>query len=160
MMLKTTTYFLHGLDSSGKGTKGQFFAQNFPQVVCPDFVGTLPNRLHQLETLCKNQQQLILIGSSFGGLMATHYATEHPEKITRLILLAPALNFEGYHPPAELLQIPTLIIVGKHDTVTPAAIVIPLAEATFADPAIRTEDDDHMLHDTFHRLDWQKLLAS
>ena len=158
-MLKTTTYFLHGLDSSGKGTKGQFFAQKFPHVVCPDFKGTLPNRLHQLEAFCKNQQQLILIGSSFGGLMATHYATEHPEKITRLILLAPALNFEGYHPPAELLQIPTLIIVGKHDTVTPAAIVIPLAEATFADLTIRTEDDDHMLHDTFRRLDWQKLLA-
>lgn len=159
-MQKTTTYFLHGLDSSGKGTKGNFFARNFPQVVCPDFEGTLPNRLHQLETLCKNQQQLVLIGSSFGGLMATHYATEHPEKVTRLILLAPALNFEGYHPPAELLQIPTLTIVGKHDTVTPAAIVIPLAKATFANLEIRIEDDDHMLHDTFHRLDWQKLLTS
>ncbi|NOR26755.1 MAG: alpha/beta fold hydrolase [Desulforhopalus sp.] len=159
MMQKTTTYFLHGLDSSGKGTKGNFFAQNFPQVICPDFEGTLPNRLHQLDTLCKNQQQLTLIGSSFGGLMATHYATDHPEKITRLILLAPALNFEGYHPPAELLQIPTLIIVGKHDTVTPAALVIPLAEATFAHLEIRIEEDDHMLHDTFHRLDWPKILV-
>ena len=158
-MLKTTSYFLHGLDSSGKGTKGRFFARNFPQVVCPNFEGTLPNRLHQLEALCKNQQQLILIGSSFGGLMATCYATEHPEKITRLILLAPALNFEAYQPPAEPLQTPTLIIIGKHDTVTPAALVTPLAEATFADLEIRIEDDDHMLHDTFHHLDWQKILV-
>ncbi|MCP4342269.1 MAG: alpha/beta hydrolase [Desulfobulbaceae bacterium] len=159
MMLERIIYFLHGLDSSGKGTKGRFFAKNFPQVVCPDFEGTLPNRLLQLEALCKNQQQLTLIGSSFGGLMATCYATKHPEKITRLVLLAPALNFEAYQPPAEPLQIPTLIIIGKHDTVTPAALVAPLAEATFADLEIRIEHDDHMLHSTFHHLDWQKIFV-
>jgi pimeloyl-ACP methyl ester carboxylesterase len=158
-MLKTTTYFLHGLESSGKGTKGRFFAQNFPQVICPDFEGTLPNRQRQLETLCKNQQQLILIGSSFGGLMATCFAIEHPEKINRLILLAPALNFEAYQPPAEPLKIPTLIIIGKNDNVTPAALVSPLAEATFTDLELHIEDDDHMLHDTFHHLDWQNLLT-
>jgi pimeloyl-ACP methyl ester carboxylesterase len=158
-MLKTTTYFLHGLESSGKGTKGRFFAQNFPQVICPNFEGTLSNRLRQLQTLCKNQQQLILIGSSFGGLMATCFATEHPEKINRLILLAPALNFETYQPPAAPLKIPTLIIIGKHDTVTPAALVSPLAEATFTDLELHIEDDDHMLHDTFHHLDWQNLLT-
>lgn len=158
-MQKTTTYFLHGLDSSGKGTKGRFFNEHFPQVVCPDFDGTLVNRLLQLEALCKKQQQLTLIGSSFGGLMATCYATKHPDKISRLVLLAPALNFEGYQPPAEPLKTPTLIIIGKHDTVTPPALVAPLAEATFADLEIRIEHDDHMLHGTFHHLDWQKILV-
>lgn len=158
MMQKNKSYFLHGLDSSGKGTKGRFFNQYYPQVVCPDFEGTLPNRLDQLQALCKHQQQLILIGSSFGGLMATCYATKHPEKIARLILLAPALNFEGYQPPAELLQIPTTLIIGKHDTVTPAALVIPLAESTFADLEIRIEDDDHMLHKSFTALNWTDLL--
>ena len=39
--MKNTTYFLHGLDSSGSGTKGRFFALNFPHVVCPDFAGPL-----------------------------------------------------------------------------------------------------------------------
>lgn len=158
-MLKKTTYFLHGLDSSGKGTKGQFFTKNFPQVVCPNFEGTLANRLLQLEAHSKNQQQLTLIGSSFGGLIATCYAIKHPGKITQLVLLAPALNFEGYQPPAELLQIPTLIIIGKHDTVTPPALVAPLAEATFTDLEIRIENDDHMLHSTFQHLDWQKILV-
>lgn len=159
MMQKTTTYFLHGLDSSGKGTKGRFFTERFPQVLCPDFGGTLSNRLLQLEALCTNQQQLTLIGSSFGGLMATCYATQHPEKVTQLILLAPALNFEAFQPPAEPLQIPTLTIIGKHDTVTPAALVAPLAEATFTDLEIRIENDDHMLHSTFQHLDWQKILV-
>ena len=158
MIPETTTYFLHGLDSSGKGTKGRFFAKNFPHVLCPDFEGTLANRLQQLKTLCTSQQQLILVGSSFGGLMATCYATSHPEQVTRLILMAPALNFEGYQPPAELLQIPTTLIIGKHDTVTPATLVTPMAEATFADLEIHIEDDDHLLHKTFHQLDWQKIL--
>jgi len=159
MIKKTATYFLHGLDSSGKGTKGRFFTENFPQVLCPDFEGTLENRLKQLEVLCKKQQQLILVGSSFGGLMATCYTSKHPAQVTRLILLAPAFNFENYHPPSELLQVPTTLIIGEHDTVTPPDLVIPLAEATFANLAIRTENDDHMLHESFHRLDWHTILT-
>lgn len=158
-MQKYSTYFLHGLDSSGSGTKGRFFNRNFPHVSCPDFEGTLQNRLHQLEKLCQNQQQLIFIGSSFGGLMAACYASRYPEKVAQLILLAPALNFEGYQPPPELLRIPTVLVIGKNDTVTPASVVIPLAEATFANLHIRIEDDDHMLHETFHLLDWHTLLS-
>jgi pimeloyl-ACP methyl ester carboxylesterase len=160
MIQKTATYFLHGLDSSGKGTKGRFFTEKFPQIMCPNFEGTLANRLQQLEVLCTNQEQLILVGSSFGGLMATCYASQHPEKVTRLILLAPALNFENYHPPSELLQIPTTLIIGKHDTVTPPDLVIPLAEATFANLETLTENDDHMLHKSFAALNWGYLLRT
>jgi pimeloyl-ACP methyl ester carboxylesterase len=158
LLMKKTTYFLHGLDSSGRGTKGRFFARNFPKVVCPDFSGPLPDRLGQLKKLCQNEQQLILIGSSFGGLMATCFAAEHHSKIIRLILLAPALNFDDYHPPARKLPIPTLLVIGKDDTVTPADIVVPLAEATFASLETRIEEDDHLLHNTFQRLDWPNLI--
>lgn len=35
-------------------------------------------------------QKLILIGSSFGGLLATFYAAEFPERVETLILVAPA----------------------------------------------------------------------
>lgn len=152
-------YFLHGLDSSGQGTKGRFFSRNFPQVLCPNFDGDLANRLEQLAELCKNQQQLLFIGSSFGGLMATCFTADHPDQVARLILLAPALNFGEYRPPAIPLQVPALLVIGHDDTVTPAATVIPLAEATFADLETRIEDDDHMLHKTFHRLNWHKLLV-
>ena len=157
-MMIYNSYFLHGLDSSGKGTKGQFFARRFPQVRCPDFQGTLSNRLQQLDELCKSQQQLLFIGSSFGGLMASCFAAEHPEKVARLILLSPALNFESYRPPTIPLQVPTLLVIGKHDTITPAADVIPLAEATFADLETRMVDDDHLLHQSFFLLDWTGLL--
>jgi pimeloyl-ACP methyl ester carboxylesterase len=157
--MRNTTYFLHGLDSSGRGTKGSFFARNFTHVFCPDFAGTLEDRLRQLEKLVADKERLILIGSSFGGLMATCFALTHPEKIARLILLAPALNFAGYHPPAQLLPTPAFLAIGKNDTVTPVDLVIPLAKATFADLQMDIADDDHLLHATFPRLDWQKLLG-
>lgn len=158
-MMKEEIYFLHGLDSSGNGTKGRFFALNFPQVACPDFQGSLSERLYQLEELTKNQQQLVLVGSSFGGLMATCYAIAHPHKVVRLILMAPALNFAEYRPPPKKLSMLTFLIVGKHDTVTPPALVVPLAEGTFANLETRIEDDDHLLHKVFHYLKWQKLLT-
>jgi pimeloyl-ACP methyl ester carboxylesterase len=157
--MTNTTYFLHGLDSSGSGTKGRFFARNFPHVVCPDFAGPLSDRLCQLERLCENEQQLILIGSSFGGLMAACFAAQQHQKVIRLILLAPALNFADYQPPAQKLSIPVLLVVGRHDTVTPPDLVVPLAEATFASLETRIEEDDHLLHNTFHRLDWPKLIS-
>ncbi len=159
MRKNTSTYFLHGLDSSGSGTKGRFFARNFPHVVCPDFAGTLADRLHQLEKLVEDGEQLILVGSSFGGLMATCFALAHPEKTARLILLAPALNFAEYRPPAQLLTTPTFLLIGKNDTVTPVDLVVPLAKATFTDLQVRIADDDHLLHATFAQLDWQKLLS-
>ncbi len=157
--MKYTSYFLHGLDSSGNGTKGRFFADNFPHIVRPDFTGSLADRLKQLAELCANQQDLLFIGSSFGGLMATCYAIDHPQATARLILLAPALNFAKYQPPVQLLQIPTLCIIGSHDIVTPAAVVSPLAQATFAQLTIDIVDDDHLLHATFPRLDWHHMLS-
>ena len=157
--MNNTIYFLHGLESSGSGTKGRFFARNFPHVVCPDFTGSLSDRLRQLEKLCQNEQQLILIGSSFGGLMATCFAAQHHTKVNRLILLAPALNFGEYKPPAKKLSTPTYLLVGKHDTVTPADLVVPLAEATFATLESHIAEDDHMLHNTFQLLNWEKLIA-
>jgi 8-oxo-dGTP pyrophosphatase MutT (NUDIX family) len=151
-------FFLHGLDSSGQGNKGRFFAEHFPHIHCPNFEGTLADRLHQLTDLCQGLSNLILVGSSFGGLMATCYAVDFPVKIARLILLAPALNFGEFHPPLEKLQIPTTLIIGKEDTVTPPAQVLPLAQQTFANLEIRIEEDDHMLQKSFSTMPWHELL--
>ena len=38
---------------------------------------------------------MILFGSSFGGFLLTWYTCEHPEKIKKLILMAPALKFSS-----------------------------------------------------------------
>ena len=155
-----TTYFLHGLDSSGQGTKGAFFAGNFPQVRRPDFFGDLTDRLTQLQDMCGDDRDLTLIGSSFGGLMATCFAIDRPQQVARLILLAPALNFAAYVPPETLIEIPTLLVVGRHDVVTPPDPVLPLARRTFACLEEQLVDDDHMLHETFRRLPWHTLIPT
>ncbi len=112
-------FFLHGLDSSGKGTKGQWFARHFPEVRIPDFQGDLATRLNALEALCQGCDDLLLVGSSFGGLMATCFAIQHPSRCRSLVLLAPALDFPEFSPPEEKIATPTSLIVGNRDTVTP-----------------------------------------
>lgn len=153
------TFFLHGLDSSGRGTKGCYFSAHFPRIVCPDFSGDLANRLQQFSTISAQHQSLTLIGSSFGGLMATVFAIAHPERVRKLILLAPALNFDGYAAPQTMVNTPTLVIIGKQDIVTPPAVVLPLARKTFANLKEHLVEDDHLLHNTYSTLPWHELLA-
>ena len=152
------TFFLHGLDSSSKGTKGQWFARHFPEVRVPNFQGDLATRLSALEALCDGCSNLTLVGSSFGGLMATCFAIRHPSRCRSLILLAPALNFPEFSPPQEKIAIPTSLIIGSQDTVTPPNRVLPLARKSFSQLQIFMYDDDHMLHNSFAQLDWQQLL--
>lgn len=153
-----TTLFLHGLDSSSKGTKARYFRDKFPDMVIPDFDGSLEYRLQQLEADCKDFDNLIVIGSSFGGLMATCFAAENPERVKKLILLAPALNFPGFLVPHEKISAPTFLLIGKHDTVTPADDVLPLAERTFSHLQTHVVEDDHLLHHIFPTLNWQQLI--
>jgi pimeloyl-ACP methyl ester carboxylesterase len=155
-------YFLHGLDSSSDGTKGKFFKSNFPDVIVPDFAGSLEIRLQKLENLCNVQdgddEPVVLVGSSFGGLMAACFAVRHPKRTARLILMAPALNFPGLEIPAAQITAPTYLLIGSRDPVTPAKRVIPIAKQMFAHLEINLVDEDHLLHQSFPTLDWQKLL--
>lgn len=158
--MNSTIFFLHGLDSSSRGTKGRFFTDNFPEVVSSDYTGTLKDRLEQLHLLCVKFPRLTLIGSSFGGLMATCYAVSYPDKIEQLILMAPALNYANFKPPEKMIEVPTLIVIGKNDVVTPPQLVLPLAEKTFSNLETQLPEDDHLLHQTFEQLNWQSYLQS
>ena len=151
--------FLHGLDSSIEGTKAQWFRRHFPGVRLQNYTGELDERLAQLEAQVAGLERLVLVGASFGGLMAACFALRSPERCRRLVLLAPALNFTEYRPPAVPLALPVLLVIGQHDTVCPPDLVLPLARATFSNLEVRIEDDDHMLHRTFPVLDWQRLLT-
>ena len=151
--------FLHGLDSSIEGTKAQWFRRHFPGVRLQNYTGDLDERLAQLEAQVAGLERLVLVGSSFGGLMAACFALRSPERCRRLVLLAPALNFVDFHPPAAPIAVPTLVVTGAHDTVCPPALILPLARACFTDLTVRLEDDDHMLHRTFPTLDWPHLLT-
>ena len=125
----------------------------------PDFDGTLVQRMGQLREIIVDMGELIIVGSSFGGLMGACLCQYQPEKVKRLIMLAPALNFPGYRIPNKKIGTESLLVIGKNDTVTPPTTVIPTAEATFSNLKITLVDDDHLLHDYFRILDWQSLLT-
>jgi len=154
-----TRLFLHGLDSSGSGTKGTYFSACFPDMERPDFNGSLNERMKQLRAILSNRHDLVVVGSSFGGLMGACLALEQPQKIKRLIMLAPALNFVDYRIPDQKVRVESVLVIGKNDVVTPPDIVIPAARATFGDLQINLVEDDHLLHRSFRELDWQRLLS-
>lgn len=155
-----TSIFIHGLDSSSRGTKGSWLRQNFPNMLLPDFDGSLSERLEKLQCITAGHEDLIMIGSSYGGLMAAAFAIERPWQVKRLILLAPALNFPEFTSyPASACPVPTLMYLGRRDTVCPPFAVLPAACCRFTNLSIHQADEDHLLHKTFAAIDWEAMLA-
>ena len=155
-----TRIFLHGLESSSKGAKASFLRALFPDILIPDFKGSLSERMVSLEAILSGRENIIMAGSSFGGLMATLYAMEKPETVDRLVLLAPALNFPEFSQyTLKDIEVPTWMIIGSDDIVTPVQEVLPLGRKIFRDLNYDEVDDDHMLAETFRKFDWQALLG-
>ncbi len=159
LIKKHATFFIHGLYSSSKGIKARWFKENFPHVSVVDYPGDLAARLDKLRQLCSSYEQVTLIGSSFGGLMAVEYAILYPQKCRQLYLLAPALNFEEFAPPEDKLDIKAEVFIGRSDTVTPPDIVVPAVKNCFINPSITLFDDDHGLKESFISIDWHTFIS-
>jgi pimeloyl-ACP methyl ester carboxylesterase len=156
----TVRIFIHGLESSNQGTKGLFFKKEFPDMIIPNFPGTLQERMQRLDEILSNKSGIRLVGSSFGGLMAALFAMENASRIDRMILLAPALNLMGLsHAHERETSVPTWIYHGKNDEVIPLETIEKVAKKTFRHLILHTVDDDHYLHKTFKKIDWQELLS-
>jgi pimeloyl-ACP methyl ester carboxylesterase len=101
-----------------------------------------------------------MVGSSFGGLMATLFGLANGPLVRRMVLLAPALNFSEFVPyRSGTIDTPAWLYVGKEDTVTPLAEVEPLARAIFSRLHCHAVNDDHLLRNTFQTIDWIRLLS-
>jgi pimeloyl-ACP methyl ester carboxylesterase len=160
-MKKNTLVFVHGLESTAQGTKGRFFARHFPGMVIEDFTGDFSTRMKKLQKLLANKNNLILVGSSYGGLMAVQYAMEHEEKIKKLILLAPALNLPEFQRKAgKTLKIPTIIYHGTNDEVVNPGEVKKIADEIFVCCDYHLVEDDHPLRKTFTKIPWAELLET
>ena len=154
-----TRIFIHGLESSRRGTKGTYFTRHIPGMIVDDFPGGFTERMTKLKSLLADSASCILVGSSYGGLMATVYALEHPLIINRLILLAPALTLPELDPsPDQTINCPVILYHGDHDDVVPPDAVRSIAERLCTNLDYHRVDDDHSLHRTFSRLDWEALL--
>jgi pimeloyl-ACP methyl ester carboxylesterase len=157
--MSLTRVFIHGLESSSQGTKGVFFRTRCPDMIIEDFVGSFKERMNKLNDILFHRNNLIVVGSSYGGLMATVYAAKNEEKIKKLILLAPALNTDEFKSYLnKKLHLPVIMYHGRNDDVVPPAVVRDIAREVFTDLHYHLVDDDHSLHNTFSVMDWDTLL--
>jgi pimeloyl-ACP methyl ester carboxylesterase len=112
------TAYLHGFASGPGSTKGQFFrarlAEAGRELLLPDLTDgdfqrmTITRELDVITRLASTyaSRPLALIGSSLGGYVASLYAARRPDRVARLVLLAPAFafgkRFSASFAPAEL----------------------------------------------------------
>lgn len=159
-LMQPTRVFIHGLEGSSQGTKGSFFRMRYPGMVLEDFFGPFPERMEKLESLLAGRNDLVLVGSSYGGLMAAVYACLHEDRVRKLILLAPALHLAPSAPYLDKnLNLPVVLYHGLRDDVVPLEAVRTVAHRLFKNPTFNVVDDDHNLHDIFPTLDWDTLLS-
>jgi predicted esterase len=157
--MKNNLVFIHGLESTAQGTKGQYFQKHFPEMIIENFTGSFVERMNKLNQLLSLRDNLVIVGSSYGGTMAVQYATENENNVKKLILLAPALNLpELIIPKNKLLTVPVIIYHGTKDDVVNPYAVKDIAQKIFCTLDHHLVDDDHSLHVTFPLLDWSHLL--
>ncbi|MFW9905309.1 MAG: alpha/beta fold hydrolase [Candidatus Thorarchaeota archaeon] len=124
--------YLYGFASGPHSNKAQFFKRIFSTATIPfDIYDYIPDKASftnmKLSILTKNlhlyiedehpkEEELILFGSSFGALISALYTFIHPDRIKKLILMAPALGFSAQRI-VKLYNIP--LIVWKKKGVIP-----------------------------------------
>jgi pimeloyl-ACP methyl ester carboxylesterase len=154
-----TRLFIHGLEGSSQGTKSRYLRQLFPDIMTPDFGGPLEDRMTQLEALLASKSNLILIGSSLGGLMAAIYTCRYAERMQQLILLAPALANDAFIPFHDCrVDVPTRVYHGTEDDVVPIGPVRAVAQKVFTRLTFEEVVDDHFLSKTLAVIPWLQLI--
>jgi pimeloyl-ACP methyl ester carboxylesterase len=152
--------FIHGLESNNQGTKAVYFRKNFPGMLTPNFPGPLQERMAKLQAILSGQSDILLVGSSFGGLMASIFTMDHEARVRRLILLAPAINLMEFTPYRERkLSMPVTLYHGRQDEVISIEEVRKVARQVFSNLTFHAVDDDHYLHKTFETIEWGTLLS-
>jgi pimeloyl-ACP methyl ester carboxylesterase len=117
--------------------------------------------MDKLKTVLSKENSLIIVGSSFGGLMAAIFACENPRAVKKLVLLSPALPFSEFEPYlTQRIQIPVTICHGKNDDVVPLESAYEIAKRVFENLEFMILDDDHLLSKSFKGIDWDDLLEA
>jgi pimeloyl-ACP methyl ester carboxylesterase len=158
-ILMSFKIFIHGLESSDKGTKSVFFKQKYPNMVAPHFKGGLPERMEKLGEILSGKTGIRVVGSSFGGLMGTIFTMDNESRVEKLVLLAPAINLMAEIDQFQRkISVPVWIYHGSDDDVIPLGKVETVARDIFTNLTFQKVEDDHFLHQTFKTIDWDGLL--
>ena len=157
--MSTTRVFIHGLESSAQGTKGIYFRKRYSDMIIENYPGSLESRMDKLRGILTDKEDLVLVGSSYGGLMAAMYACDNEHKIKSLVLLAPALDLEEFKPYLNRkIEVPVELYHGSRDDIVPLGQVREIASKIFKNLSHHIVDDDHPLSATFTSFAWDNLL--
>lgn len=134
--------FFHGKESGPHGRKYHALSEVL-DVWSPDFRGMhIDERLARAEKLTEGMRDLVVVGSSYGGLLAALLYSKHPERFRTYVLLAPALLLD--EESIDRMPTDAIVIHGRQDEIVPMA-----PTRAFCEPfGIRfvEVDDEHPLH--------------
>lgn len=106
-----TYLFLPGLGQTARSWAGVLEGLDLPGAVCPELTGCLtpgqadyPSLYRAFEADCLTRGRVHLCGLSLGAALALEYASEHPEAVASLALIAPQ-----YKSPKALLRVQDMI---------------------------------------------------
>lgn len=144
--------FLHGKESGPRGTKlglmGDIATSLGWKEWHPDFSGlhTLQERAEVLRRLQLESHEVVLVGSSMGGLLAATEAPRYPH-LRGIFLLAPAFFIPELH--AEVLsmheteRVPVEVVMGWEDDIVNPQLIVGWG--------LHARANLHLVHDN-HRL--------
>lgn len=118
---KPELLFLHGKESTPTGRKYQALSEHF-EVDNPDFQGMdIWQRLTYLHTYTAGRSDLVMVGSSYGGLLAALMYAKAPERFRGYLLMAPAFYSEHEDAMLAISRVPDIarVIHGTHDETVP-----------------------------------------
>ena len=152
--------FLHGQESNSQGSKARLLRQLFPDMLIPDFRGTLDERMAALYPILGAETGWAIIGSSFGGLMGALFTCQRPQQVRKLVLLAPALTLPEFAEKLPVpVDVPTVIFHGDQDDIVPLEPTRQLAVQVFRNLQHHVVPDGHRLENTAPSIDWKALLS-
>ncbi len=142
-------YFFHGLESGPVGTKSKYLGEHF-DVVALDFQGMeIWERLERAAEMTEGLRDLVVVGSSYGGLLTALLYSQHPERFRGYVLMAPALYLDAANK-IERMPENAVVIHGVHDEKVPIEAVRTFCEGFGLE--IEEVEDEHRLHGSLERM--------
>ncbi len=150
-------YYIHGKDSGPDGFRAQFLKARYPWIRIPQLTNDIDERRRALDAAIEPPARLI--GSSLGGLSALDYVQRRADRVSAMVLLAPAVGFfdPAYRTP-EILEfvsrltipagVPATVIAAINDDVIPLAAIEALVRRSPDPDRVRFVklEDEHLLH--------------
>jgi len=144
----------HGLWGSPNGSKVTAIRESGIEVNSPDFNNMeLDERVDILNELV-SKEEVVLAGSSYGGLACALVARQQPKQVKGMLLLAPALHLpeSPNDDPEKLIapnNFPISIIHSVNDEIVPVSASKDYIERSGNNLRLIEVEDSHVLENSF-----------